>query len=172
MIKRNKNYGFSLIEVLIACAIISMVIFAFISTATKNIKISAQSLKQTQANMLLEEGVEAVKSVRDDGWSNISGLTLNTNYYLFFNNSTNKWILSTNSSLGGGYIPVYPIDSIFTRSVRFEEVERDSTTDDISNSGSTYIDSGTKKVSVTVSFNSSGEEISRSVDFYVANIFE
>jgi len=167
-ISNKKNKGFSLVEVLVVCALISVVISAFVSVASKSIQLSERSLKQTEANFLIEEGVEAVKSIRDDGWSNISSLSLNTNYQLFYNTSDDKWVLSS-TDLGTEYMS---IDSDFTRVVYFESVERDSSSDDISNSGSTYEDDGTRLVTVTVYFNSSYGVINKSINFYISNIFE
>lgn len=164
--------GFSLIEVIIACSIISFVIFGFVSISTKSIQISNKTLKQAQAVLLLEEGVEAVKSIRDDGWSNISSLSNNTNYFLFFDTSLNKWVLFEDNSSHSGYIPNYPIDSIFTRTVVFSQTERDSSTDDISKTGDVYLDENTRTVRVSVSFEEQGDQIEKNLDFYISNIFE
>jgi prepilin-type N-terminal cleavage/methylation domain-containing protein len=168
---KNKK-GFSLIEVIVACSIISFVVFGFVSISTKSIQISNKSLKQTQAIILLEEGVEAVKSIRDDGWSNISSLSDNINYFLFFNTTSNKWELFTDSNSKSGYIPNYPIDSIFSRTVVFSPIQRDSSTDDISNTGNMYFDENTKSVKISVSFNEQGDQIEKSLDLYISNIFE
>lgn len=164
------NNGFSLIEVIIACAIISFVVFGLVSISTKSIQISNQSLRQSQTVLLIEEGVEAVKSIRDDGWGNISSFSNDLEYYLFFNTTTNKWNLFDSDNPQNGYIPIYPIDSIFTRKVIFGEVYRDSTTDDISSSG--YLDENTKSVSIIVSFDGHNGQIIKSLDFYISNIFE
>lgn len=158
---KKKNYGFSLIEVLIACAIITTSIFALISTAQKGISLSNQALRATQASFLAEEGSEAVKSIRDGSWATISALSLNTTYYITYNTSTNTWSLSTT--------PTAAIDSIFTRTVTFSQVLRDSN-DDIAATGTA--DSRTKKVTVVVSWVSSdGSTISQTVPFYLADIF-
>src|SRR5574344_1315136 len=99
---KNKK-GFSLIEVVIACSIISFVVFGFVSISTKSIQISNKTLKQAQAVLLLEEGVEAIKSIRDDDWNSISSSSNDTNYYLFFNTSLNKWVLFNDNNSRSGY---------------------------------------------------------------------
>lgn len=159
IIHRN-NTGFTIIEVLIACVIISTTTLALMSATSKGIELSTRSLRQVQANMLMEEGVEAVKSIRDNDskWTIIPNLTLNTNYYLSF--SSNAWTLSTT--------PVPPIDEIFNRIVVFSPVYRDSN-DDIASSGT--IDTGIKRVDVTVSWPSPSGVISKNITFYIANIF-
>ncbi|MFA7315586.1 MAG: type II secretion system protein [Candidatus Paceibacterota bacterium] len=156
----HTNRGFTIIEVLIACAIISVTSFALISTAQKGIQLSNQALRQVQAGLLIEEGVEAVKTIRDNGWSTISGFALNTIYYPSFNTSTNTWSLgTTNPGI---------LDSVFTRTVVFSEVNRDSN-DDIVSSGT--VDARTKKVTVEVSWPSSGGSTSKAITFYIADIF-
>ncbi len=159
--KKNKNLGFTLVEILIASAIMTTMIFALISAVQKGIQLSYYALKQTQASLLLEEGAEAVKSIRDANWTNISSLTLNTDYYLSFDNGTNVWSLST--------IPTAIIDSIFTRKVLISSVLRDGT-DKIASSGT--LDIGTKKITITTSWPiSDGTTFSSNLIFYIANIF-
>jgi len=156
----NDKKGFTLIEVLIACSIMSLITISVMSAATKGIQLSSRSLRQVQASLLLEEGAEAVKSIRDNNWSIISNLNVDTNYYLSFNTNTNTWILLDN--------PVEIIDGIFTRVVVFSDVYRNNN-DDISQSGS--LDEGSKQVKVTVSWTSSGNLISKNINFYLINIF-
>lgn len=158
---KNKNKftkGFSLIEVVIATSVLGVLAVILMSSTNKGIILSNQALDQVQSNFLLEEGAEAVKSLRDINWTNISGVTDNTNYYLSFNNGTNLWSISTTPS---------KIDN-FTRVVVFYPVYRDAN-DDIAESGT--LDSGIKKVTITNSWPSNGNTISKSISFYVSNIF-
>ena len=152
----KKNKGFSIIEVVIACSIISICVFALMSSAGKSIQVSNQALRQAQATLLIEEGVEAVKSIRDNDWDNISNLNLDTDYYLSFNS---LWSLNNTPS---------NIDDIFTRKIVLSAVDRDSN-DDIASSGSN--DPGTKKVTVTVSWNKPSGVVNKSLSFYISNIF-
>lgn len=158
---KNNNSGFTLVEVLIACAILSLCIIALMTASSKGIQTSSQALRQTQAGFILEEGAEAVKTIRDASWSNISSLTTGTTYYLSFSTSTNTWSLSTT--------PPPTIDSIFTRNVVLSAVNRDSN-DDIASSGT--LDARTKKVTVTVSWPiSDNTTSSKTLDFYISDIF-
>ena len=169
--KQKNNLGFSLVEVMVACSILSVTVLSFMSTASKSIQVSGYSLNQAQATLLTEEGVEAVKSIRDNDWTDISSLTINTDYYLFFNTSTNIWSLrlaSLGMSAPNGSIPNYPIDSIFTRKVSVSAVSRDSN-QNIASSGT--LDTGTKKITVTVSWDKTGGLVSKSLSFYISNIF-
>jgi len=167
-LKIQKNKAFSIVEVVVACAIISVTVLALMSTAGKSIQVSNQTIMQSQATLLIEEGVEAVKSIRDNNWTNISGLTNSTNYYLFFYTTTNQWSLITSQTAPNGSIPTYPIDGAFTRNVVFSSVYRNAS-NDIANSGT--LDTGTKKVTVTVSWNKPGGVASKNLSFYISNIF-
>lgn len=155
----GRSYGFALVEVLVACAIISTSVFAIMSASAKGVELSSRALQYGQASYLLEEGAEAVKTMRDAAWSNISSLTVGTTYYLSYSTSTNLWSLSTTSST---------IDA-FTRTVVFSAVSRDSN-DDITTSGGT-IDTRTKKVTVTVSWATASGNLSKTLDFYLVDIF-
>lgn len=171
----NKNItqklvsGFTLIEVLVACAIISISMFALMQTSQKGIQLSSFALKKSQASFLLEEGAEAVKSIRDNNWTTISNLSLSpTRYHLFFNNGLSAWVLDTSSTSLVGSTTVYPLNG-FDRTVTISSVGRDSN-DDILESGGT-IDPRTKKVTIEVSWSSSGVANSKNLSFYITDIF-
>lgn len=146
-----------MVEILIVISIISVSIIAFMAVAQKSIYISRQSTHTTQAGFLLEEGAEAVRILRDNAWSNISTLTPSANYYPTFSSGT--WILSSTPGVVG----------IFTRTVSMENVKRDNTTSDISSIGTD--DPGTKLITVTVSWMEGGTTITKTLPFYITDIF-
>ena len=152
------NRGFMMVEILVATSIILASVLAIMGVTQKSISISHQSLHESQGSFLLEEGAEAVRIVRDNAWSNISGLTVGTNYYPTFSGGT--WTLSTTANTVG----------IFTRQVVLLSVNRDSTTDDIVTSGG-VVDDGTKLVTITVSWQEGATTISRELSFYLTDIF-
>ena len=157
MKKSIRNSGFMVIEILIAASIITVSILAAMTITQKSVYVSRQAFHTTQAAFLLEEGVEAVRIARDNAWSNISSLILNTNYYLTF--SGNTWTLSQTTNTIG----------IFTRVVSIANVKRDNITKDISATGTD--DLGTKLVTVTVSCGEGGVTIVKTLQFYITNIF-
>lgn len=156
---KNKKSGFSLVEVVVASAIISIITFSIVSAGQKGLVLSQRAMHQTQASYLLEEGAEAVKTIRDTSWATISALTVGTTYYLAFNTSTNTWSLSTTNNT---------IDGFFTRKIQFADVYRD-VNDDIASTGT--LDSRTKKVDVTLSWPSDGGTVTKNLSFYIADIF-
>ncbi len=168
---KNKSFlkkGFTIVEVIVASTIISLTVFGLMLTAQKGVELSNRALKQTQANVLIEEGVEAVKSIRDNSWTTIETLTLDTDYYLYFDTTTNLWSLNTSSITPNGSMPTYPIDGIFSRTIAVSSVDRDSN-DDIANLG--ILDPKTKKVTVSLSFPTSTQTINKSLVFYLTDIF-
>ncbi len=116
----NDSAGFSILEIVVACSIILVSVFSIMSLAQKSVQFSRLSLNQTQASFLLEEGAEAVKSIRDSGWTNISALTSGLTYYLAWNG--NAWSLSTTNDTPTGQ---------FTRTVVLNDVYRSDDTQDI-----------------------------------------
>ncbi len=149
--------GFALVDVIVAASIISVSLFAFVSVAQKSVELSKKSLYSTEAGFLLEEGAEAVKMIRDGAWTNITGLSTSSTYYLSWSGSA--WSLTTTSSTIG----------VFTRTITVANVNRDAN-DDITTSGGT-LDSGTKKITVTVSYPYGASTTTRTLPFYISNIF-
>jgi len=165
--KNKKNLGFTIIEVLVACSIISVSMFALVQTAQKGMQLSIYSLDKSQASLLLEEGAEAIKSIRDNDWTVVA---VDGSYHLYFNISTKIWVLDASTTSLAGCIPSYPIDSFFDRTITISSVNRDSSNDDIVTSGGT-IDPKTKKVTVTVTWSSSGGPHTKDLSFYISDIF-
>jgi hypothetical protein len=153
----SKN-GFGLIEIIIGAAVITVTFLAFSSFYRQALLISEKTTVMAQSNMLLVEGVEVVKLMRDKGWNaNIKTLATSTPYYIIFNGG--DWQISTTST---------PIDTVYTRWFVLEDVFR-SGSDDIVTTGGIY-SSSTKKVIVTVQSNKRATT-TESVQTYIANIF-
>lgn len=139
--------GISVVEVVIAIAVVSTAFFAISQVSILAIRASAERNTKSEALMLSQEGMEAVRSIRDASWStNIAGLNFGSTYYTA--TSSGQWILTqTDPGL---------IDGKFTRTVKIENVSR-NINDDIVTSGGAN-DPYTKKVTVTVSWGKSETE--------------
>lgn len=153
---KNKKRGFAIVELLVVSFIISVAFFAITGASQRSLSLSIKSLHMTQSIFLLEEGAEAVKTIRDANWSNITSLTENIPYYFSFSGGT--WTLSQTPSTVGS----------FTRTVQFKRAYRDGS-DRISSSGA--LDGNTYLVEVTVSWPSAGTTVSKNLSFYISNIF-
>lgn len=143
------------VEILVGISIIVVSMLAAMFVTQKAISISRQSLHIYQTSFLLEEGAEVVRVVRDNAWSNIS----NGTYYPTFDSVNKIWTLSSTSSTIG----------IFTRTVNITNVNRDDTSKIVSLGGTP--DSGTKLVTVTVSWPEGGATVVKTLQFYITDIF-
>ena len=157
MKKIRNNPGFMMVEILVAVSIITISILGAMAVCQKSVYVSREALHETQAAFLLEEGAEAVRIGRDNAWSNISGLTPGVNYYPTFSGGT--WTLSSTPNT---------ID-IFTRTASIANVNRDNTSKDIASIGTN--DPQTKLVTITVSWGEGGVALSKTVQFYIMDIF-
>ncbi|MEX2028997.1 MAG: hypothetical protein WD963_00755, partial [Candidatus Paceibacterota bacterium] len=149
--------GFMVVEILVAISIITVSILAAMAVTQKSLHVARQAFHTIQATFLLEEGAEAVRIFRDNGWSNISSLTVATNYYPTFSGGT--WVLSE----------VANTVETFTRTVDVALVNRDDATRDIAETGTD--DPGTKLITVTVSWPEGGTTVIKTLQFYIMDIF-
>lgn len=134
--KKNREKGIGMVEVIVSLAIIAIAFWSFYGLAVYSLVIQEQSKAKIEALNLSSEAIEAVRVVRNEDWSNLSSLTLETKYYPII--SENKWVLS-------GTEPTL-INGSYNRWVIIERVYRDSN-DDISEVGMEDIQ--TKKITVT-----------------------
>ena len=155
--------GFTTIEVLFATAILVVVVSSIATYYRKLVDGSRSTTEHIQSSLLLEEGVEALKFVRDKGWAaGIGSLGSGTTYYLYWSGAT--WTTTTTPQ---------KINDLFVRSFVLGDVYRNSTTDNIVPSGAgTYLDAGTKLVTLSVSWqrkHNSGTTTEK-VETYISNI--
>ncbi len=159
--KKNSKNGISLIEVIIASAVISLSIIYIANLYGGFVALSTGNTAKIQAVFLLDEGVEAIKTMRGEKWSNIASTTVGTTYYLYWN--TDKWRATTTAST---------IDGMFTRTFTSQSVYRDASTFNIQTDGSGVIDSGSRKVDITVSWLDKGTTTTRTTSMYIFNLYE
>lgn len=116
--------GFSIIEIIIACAIFLGTVTAFVAASEILRDLQARAEDKTAAALLLEEGAEAILLLRDLGWdAHFGSLTLESPYSLYWDGDSYE--LSGSDVEIGGYL----------RRVVFSEVLRDG--------GGAYSSSGT-----------------------------
>lgn len=157
--KIKKNEGFGLLEIAISVGVISLSLFSLASVSNLALNLAEESVRNTQAAFLMEEGAEAIKILRDSGWSaNISPLVSGADYYLDF--SGNSWrATSTN---------IY-VDGIFERKFSLQNVSRDSGDRIVSSGGAP--DPGTKKLAVYVAWRSRLATTTQTISAYITNLF-
>lgn len=152
------NKGFGLIEIVVGVSIVSICLFGLAAISELSLKSMGEALKSTKASFLLEEGMEAVKILRDAGWSqNLAVITPGEKKYLNFNGA--GWQLNSSN--------LY-IDDIFERSFVLENVYRDSN-DDITLSGT--LDPDIRKITVSVAWYGRKGTTTKEITGYIANLF-
>lgn len=148
MIHNSSERGVGMLEIVIAVAIISAAFFSVLQVSTFTLKAMQDRNDKARALAYAQEGIEAVRNMRDGGWTaNISGLTFGATYYL--TTSGSQWALTgTNPGVLGGK---------FTRTIVLNNMSRDIN-DDIVAVGGTD-DPKTKKVTVAVSWGSPAKSV-------------
>ncbi|MEK9183485.1 MAG: prepilin-type N-terminal cleavage/methylation domain-containing protein [Patescibacteria group bacterium] len=152
------NRGFGLVEVVISVSIISLSILGVMLVAQLSQKVIGESTKKVQAAFLAEEGIEAVKSMRDRSWqTDISLLNVGSDYYISFNGTA--WVSTTTNAY---------LNNIFERKFVVNNVYR-NVSDDIAESGA--LDPDTKKITVSVSWFNRNSTTTNSISTYIANLY-
>ena len=159
--KTKLNKGFSLVEILIGSSIICLSLILIINLETGISKIGLGSLSRVKAGMLAEEGVVAVRNIRNSSWQNINVLNNDVPYRLYWDQSGNVWRATTSVAL---------IDNNFDRMITFSAVNRDAGTFDVVSSGG-VVDYDTRKFVVSVSWQDTSGTSTRSVSSYIYNIY-
>lgn len=150
--------GFGLIEIVVGAAVLSLSLLGISAYYQQALNVSQRTGNFVRAGFLMEEGIEVAKFFRDTSWTNISGFTSGATYYLLWGGST--WATTTTNTF---------VDGMFERKLVISNVSRDSN-DDIVSSGGT-LDAGTKKATVSVSWNEKGATTTKSVSTYLTNFF-
>ena len=150
--------GIGLVEVLIATAIILITLSGLIAAYNFYLKNALLNLKTLQASLLAEEGIEALRSLRDTGFATqIVPLGTGTTHYFGWTGST--FTATTSNIL---------IDGFYERKFVLDPVYRDSA-DKIAGGGT--LDPNTKKVTVSVSWRVGNSTTTRSIATYLTNLF-
>ncbi len=136
--KLDHSAGFSLVEAVIAIAIISLILGGIVMTIQTMMVFEGQTLKKRQASLLADQGLEVMRALRDNGWTaNVATLTTNRNYYLRFN--AGAWQATT----------TLQTNTPFYRTVSLAPVYRDVNSR-IASAGT--LDTNTKLITVTVAW--------------------
>lgn len=157
MEKKIFNKGIGLVEVLVAVFIFTIILSSLILISNLYLSGATDSLRNTQAAYLAEEGIEGIKIIRDNSWDDILSIPSNTQKFLSFSSASSTWQISnTEEEIG-----------VFSRSFIINSVNRD-TNGDISISGTD--DPSTKKVTVNISWNGKKGIVTKSLVTYITNI--
>jgi len=142
-----KTRGAGLIEVLVGAAVIAAILLGVVSVFNFFLKSGVKTTTKLQAGFLVEEGIEAARSLRDRSWSEFSDLSGGTHHLAF----DTFWQATSSEQL---------IDGTFMRTVTISDAYRRVSDNDIvpfESPDPKTADSNTKKVTVSVSWGSLDE---------------
>ena len=149
-----------MIEVVITASVFLVVILGLAGTYAIAVKASLENVTKVKATFLEEEGLEAVRLMRDLSWADkIATQVTGVPFYLVFDGAT--WTAVATSDFIGG---------IFERKITLTDVYRDSSQNIVSSGGT--LDPNIKKVTSAVSWFSRGATTTRSLSTYLTNVFD
>jgi len=159
----TKDYssGIGLVEVIVSVAILAFSLIGIVGGFNFYLRAGIENTDEIRALYLAEEGIEAVKFLRDGSWdANVAALATGTPYQLAIVGTT--WESTTTPVL---------IDNLFTRTFTLDDVFRRNSDDDIVASTSAEVktlDPDAKEVAVRVSW--ADEEVETIT--YITNLFK
>jgi hypothetical protein len=158
MVYKNNKKGIGLVEVVVGTAILLGITLSVISAHSLFVRTVFANTAKIKASLLLEEGIEVVRLLRDSDWDlSIGSLGTDTTYGL--NQTDVQWSIISS--------PEY-IDNKFERTFTISNVYRDAN-DDIAVSG--VLDPYTKFITFSVSWNIRGATTTKTMSAYFSNIF-
>ncbi len=155
---KNKKKGITIIEVIIATSIVTLSMISISVVYGNFVSLSIKNTDKIQAAFLLDEGVEALKMIRNNSWSQIASSTPNTDYYLVWYN--NIWQSTTTQIV---------VDNKFIRKYRVRNAYRDGNLNVYESSSYGSNDDNNKIVDLSVNWNN-GATTTKSISFYIFNL--
>jgi len=152
--------GFSLLELLVAIFLATIISIGTTQTLVVAIDITERNRQMIEALNFAEEGIEALRAMRNAGWSaNIQSLANGTAYYPVVSGS--NWLMANiDPGLALGR---------YERIIRLAEVFRDAN-DNISVSGTS--DPNTRRVTMTVGWRERSATTTVVLETYLTNFLQ
>lgn len=140
MIKKLQK-GQMLLELVLTIGLAALILPGLVSSLVASRDGKPQQEQRMQATAVMKETEAAVKSVRDDDWTTLSGLSKGVSYHPII--SSNRWSLAsgTGSTSAG-----------FTQNVVLSNVYRNSSGAIVATASGNILDPSTIKADVTVSW--------------------
>lgn len=98
--------GFSVVEVLLAGALLALIVTAFAGAIIYGQESTAVAGGVARASFLAQEGIEAVRNIRDESFDNL----VDGSYGLAVSN--HKWVFSGNSDETNGFVRQINISTV------------------------------------------------------------
>lgn len=146
MKNKNSSRGFSVIEVVLAAAIFMLFSTSAVVVVLGGINANRLGAEETIANQFATEGIEAVKSIKNQAYTNL--ITPNPTPRAVLRNVNNVWEFNTTD--GSSNTLTHNASDNYVRQVKVESVNRDASGNIVSTGTP---DPDTKKITSTVSWN-------------------
>ncbi len=161
---KRHDRGIGLVEVVIGAAIVSASLVGIIQAFSLYVQAGFEGTNRVKATALAEEGIEATRFLRDQGFSSFAALTTGTPYRLSF--ASNTWQATTsNTFIDGKFDRVVVIDSAYRRTSDQDIVA--STSPDTK-----ALDANARKITVTVSWMARAATSSVVLSTYMTDLFD
>jgi prepilin-type N-terminal cleavage/methylation domain-containing protein len=85
---KSKQAGITLVEVVVAIAIVGVMLAVVGFSVLAYLDARSKLLSNMKTMYLAEEGYEILRALRDEDWNTISGLAVDTTYYLSVSTTT------------------------------------------------------------------------------------
>lgn len=144
-------------EVVVVSAILSVVSLAFLGTFAVISRFHEKNMRVIKAELIAEEGIEALRLIKSAGFSNLSSLTPGQKYY--FALATSSWSVTTTPEV---------VDEMFYRHFTTSRVERNVSNDIVSSGGT--IDSNVLLLKVHVDWTWRNATNTATYESYLTNI--
>lgn len=155
----SKTAGFSLVEIVIGAALVLLIYAGLVKLYNYYISNSLDSTRYVQASFLLEEGVEALKTMRDYGWNTeIAPLAIGTSYRLGWDVGQSRWTATSSASLIDGFDRTFVLGAVY----------RDGSSNITTAGGA--LDPSARLVTVSVAWPRRGATTTRTLQTYIFNI--
>lgn len=156
--------GFTLLEAIIGLGIVVSILTGLLALYAKYVSAFSRTPNAIVAQYLLEEGMEVVRMMRDNSWSNsLAKFSTTTPTRIIFSTTTSAWATTTQNVF---------VQGLFERTVSVADVRRDDVTKDITTSPSnSTFDSGTRLVTIQVSWQDGPATTTKTLSGYLTNLF-
>lgn len=156
-----RGEGFGLIEIVVAVSIAALLIVGLGQVTQVSLALLREERMNFEAALLVNEGIEALRMLRDASWSrNIAALSTGINYFVSATSTWGVWDTSR---------PY--IRNRYHRTIRLDPAHREIGTDRIIDAGG-YDDLGTRKLTATVSWQGRNGTSSVSSVTYLTNFLQ
>lgn len=151
-----KSKGLGMVEIIVVVAVVIVAFTAILQLFKLQLQSERAKREELGAYALLTETMEAVRSIRDAGWANLSSLTLGADYYAVISGGAWTLVITDPGPLDG-----------YTRWVVLGSVQRNAS-DDIVPSGG-IVDSGTLEATAYVEWSSGTATRTKTLTTYLTN---